>query len=334
MFKVSDIKRVNIEISSVCNARCPGCPRNLFGYPFNNGYIEHNMSLDEAKTIFKDIIKQLTHVSINGNFGDAVSNNNTPDIVEWMLRKNPNLSITISTNGSAQNKMFWERLGKTGITVEFDIDGFHKTHELYRQDTNFNTIITNVETFINAGGTAIGKFIDLGYNSAQFNDLHKMLLEIGFQRFDKINNPREDFSSYDKKGNLVFKLTRNEPTIFEELNARKNNDLILEDITDNKQPKSCIKCEVKQTKEIYISSTGDVYPCCYLGLEPKTYGKGKYHQAANAQFNTWLTRNNALKYNMEECIKWFDQVEDSWNKQTFSKGRLVICDDNCGADNV
>lgn len=334
MFKVSDIKRVHLEISSVCNARCPGCPRNLFGYPFNNGYIEHNMSLNEAKTIFKDIIKQLTYIRINGNFGDAVSNNSTPDIVEWMLKENSGLNIVISTNGSAQNKRFWERLGKTGITVEFDIDGFNGTHELYRQDTNFNTIITNAKTFINFGGVATGKFIDLGYNSAQFDDLHKMLMEIGFQQFNKISNPREDFSSYDKKGNLVFKLTRDEPTIFQELNTRKNNDLMLEDITVDKNPTSCINCEVKQTKEIYISSIGDVYPCCYLGFEPKTYGKGKYHQAANAQFNAWLAKNNALKYSMIDCIEWFNQVEESWNKQTFNEGRLVICNDVCGVDNV
>jgi MoaA/NifB/PqqE/SkfB family radical SAM enzyme len=331
MFKVSDIKRVHLEISSVCNARCPGCPRNLFGYPFNNGYIEHNMSLDEAKTIFKDIIKQLTHIRINGNFGDAVSNNSTPDIVEWMLEENSGLNIVISTNGSAQNKRFWERLGKTGITVEFDIDGFEGTHELYRQDTNFNKIITNSKIFIDSGGIATGKFIDLGYNSDQFDDLRKMLLGIGFQQFKKINNPREDFSSYDKNGNLVFILNRNEPTIFKELETRKSNDLILEDIINDKRPCQCINCEVKQSKEIYI---GDVYPCCFLGFEPKTYGKGKYHQAANAQFNSWLTKNNALKYSIHECITWFSQVEDSWNKKTFEEGRLVICNDVCGVDNV
>lgn len=330
MLEVSDIKSVHLEISSICNARCPGCPRNLFGYPFNNGYIEHNMTLAEAQSIFKDIIKQLTYVRINGNFGDAVANNNTPAIVEWMLDMNPLLRITISTNGSAQNKQFWERLGNAGITVEFDVDGISDTHALYRQDTNYDTILENAKTFIDSGGNAIGKFIDLGYNTHEFEKLKETLLEIGFTKFNKISNPREDFSSYDKKGNLVFELNRNEATIFDELEFRKNNDLALEDITHDKQVKSCVNCEVKTRHEIYVSSVGDVYPCCYLGFEPKTYGKGKYHQAANSQFNSWLTRNNAVKYSMHECIEWFNRVEDSWKEQSYEEGRLVICDDVCG----
>lgn len=330
MFKVSDIKCVHLEISSICNARCPGCPRNVFGYPFNNGYIEHNMTLDEAKVIFKDIIKQLTHISINGNFGDAVANNATPDIVEWMLSQNPGLHINISTNGSAQTTRFWQRLGEVGVVVEFDIDGFEDTHHLYRQDTSYTTILNNAKTFISAGGKATGKFIDLGYNTHQFNALKDNLLDIGFISFSKIQNPREDFSSYDKKGNLVFELNRSEPTIFDELELRRNNNLILEDIIQNKTVKGCVNCEVKSNREIYISSVGDVYPCCYLGFEPKTYGKGKYHQAANSQFKTWLTRNNALKYTIDECIEWFNQVEDSWNKRSYEDGRLVICDDVCG----
>ena len=104
----------------------------------------------------------------------------------------------------------------------------------------------------------------------------------------------------------------------------------MEEHIQNKTVKNCVNCVAKQYNEIYISSVGDVYPCCYLGLEPKTYGKGKYHQAANSQFKTWLTRNNALKYTIDECIEWFNHVEDSWNKQSYEEGRLVICDDVCG----
>ena len=330
MLKLSEIKQVHLEISSICNARCPGCPRNLFGYPFNNGYIEHNMSLNEAQTIFKNIITQLTHVHINGNFGDAVANNDTPAIVEWMLESNPSLKIRINTNGSAQSNQFWQRLGKAGIMVEFGIDGIGSTHGLYRQDTNYDTILKNAKTFMEAGGKAVGKFIDLGYNSNEFNELKETLLELGFLRVIKINNPREDLSSYDKKGNLVFEVKRKDPTIFDELEIRKNIDLTLDDITQGKIVKSCVDCQAQERKEIYISSIGDVYPCCWLGVEPKTYGKGKYHQAANAQFKLWLTRNNALKYSMHECIEWFNQVEDSWNKQSYGEGRLVICDDVCG----
>ena len=115
MLKVDDIKRVHLELSSICNARCAGCPRNLFGYPYNNGYIERNLTLKEVKHIFKDIIKQLEMVRVNGNFGDFVSNNESPEIFKWMLEQNTHLLIKVSTNGSAQSKAFWRSLGKLGM---------------------------------------------------------------------------------------------------------------------------------------------------------------------------------------------------------------------------
>ena len=53
MINFSNIQHLHLEISSKCNARCPLCPRNFFGYPFNDGYVEHDMTLDEAKQILE-----------------------------------------------------------------------------------------------------------------------------------------------------------------------------------------------------------------------------------------------------------------------------------------
>jgi len=52
MIAFSEIKRVHLEISSLCNARCPLCPRNFRGYPYNDGYIERNLTLNDVKKIF------------------------------------------------------------------------------------------------------------------------------------------------------------------------------------------------------------------------------------------------------------------------------------------
>ena len=52
MINYSDIKNCEIELSSFCNAECPLCPRNLFGYPYNSGYTVRHLTLDNIKTIF------------------------------------------------------------------------------------------------------------------------------------------------------------------------------------------------------------------------------------------------------------------------------------------
>lgn len=333
MIKLSEIESVHLEVSSKCNARCPGCPRNFYGYPYNNGYTEHNMSLEEAQVIFKDIIRQLKLIRFNGNFGDLVANNETPDIVEWMLTQNPELVIEMSTNGSAQPRQFWERLGNAKVTVDFCIDGLEESHQLYRQDTNFFKILDNAKILNDAGGHARIKSIDFGFNSSDIEKLRELAqTKYGINTFWTQPNDRGSFSSYDKNGHLVHEFFEKSKTVFPLIETQENRvlgDDYLKRVKE-KPVASCVNCEAKQNKDIYISSLGDVYPCCYLGFEPKTYGHGSWFEYPNSQYRNWLSTNNALRYSMSECIEWFSKVEQSWSKDNYIKGRLMECDDTCG----
>lgn len=53
MLSYEDIKSVHLEISTRCNASCPLCPRNVFGYDMELGYPVHDMSLTEVKKILR-----------------------------------------------------------------------------------------------------------------------------------------------------------------------------------------------------------------------------------------------------------------------------------------
>jgi len=330
MIGYSEIRDVHLEISSLCNARCPLCPRNFRGYPYNDGYTETNLTLEQCKTIFKpDFLKQLNRLWINGNFGDAVMNPETPDIVEYFRSCNSELTLEISTNGSARDAQFWQRIAKAGVMVSFCLDGLEDTHHLYRQNTSWSTIVNNARIFIDAGGYAVWKMIKFNFNEHQIEQCRAMAEEMGM-RFDLVDYGRNAGPVFDKHGKLTHVLGyyRGE-TNFDILFNKKKTDLVLlEDITLVR--KSKISCETKKRKSIYISATGDVYPCCYTGFSPKTYGHGEYLQAVNAQISPLISSNNALDYSLENCIEWFTQIESSWSINDFESGRLVVCDDNCG----
>ncbi len=331
MYNISQIKHVHLEISSRCNAACPLCPRNFYGYPYNDGYVEHDMTLSEAKTIFyPEFLFQLNEIYINGNFGDAVMNPDTVPIVEYFQNSNPKLNITISTNGGARDKTFWKSLARANATIIFCIDGLEDTHALYRQNTLYSTVIKNAQTFIQAGGHAIWKMIKFDHNHHQFTQAQEISNSLGFKEFRPTDHGRNQGPVYDQHGNLLHTLGHPPTTEFKMLfNSRKTEDVLLEDIVGTRKP-SAITCDVQKRKSIYISSTGDVYPCCFLGFSPKTYGNGNYHQAANAQFQQSISYNNALENNLETCLKWFSKIENSWKIPTFEQGRLVICNDVCG----
>jgi len=334
MIKYNEIESVHLELSSICNANCPGCPRNYFGYPYNDGYVEKNLTLRNVQAIFRDLdfLRQLKRIRVEGNFGDFVSNNETVEIIKWMLSINPNLKIRAVTNGSAQKLSFWKELGELGITVVFSIDGLEDTHKIYRQSTDFNKIISNAKTFIKAGGNAVCKTVVFDHNRHQIKDIEKMTKDLGFAKFEKVINTRGPLPAFNRKGTLVNIIDGYNKTINlkQILESRKTDEVLLEDVAPFVNEEDNISCEVCETKEIYIDSTGDVYPCCYMGFNPRKYGNGNYHQPVNKQIREIIHPNNALRNRLEVCISWFNKVEESWSKPSIEDGKLVACIDNCG----
>jgi MoaA/NifB/PqqE/SkfB family radical SAM enzyme len=333
MYSFSDIRHVHLEISSLCNAACPLCPRNFYGYEFNDGYVEHNMTLIEAKQIFRpDFVQQLDEIYINGNFGDAVMNPETVDIVEYFRSCSADLVISMSTNAGARDRKYWTTLAKLGIQVIFCIDGLEDTHSLYRQNTLYSTVIQNAKIFISAGGNAVWKMIKFDHNQHQHTTARQLSQQMGFKSFRLEDHGRNQAPVFDKNKQLSHTIGNPVVVDFDRLwKSRTQDEVLLEDIVPGRTPKN-INCQVKKQKSIYISSTGDVYPCCFLGFNPKTYGHGHYHQAANAQFRDFVQQNNALEHDLEHCIAWFNSIEKTWSTSTFEAGRLVICNDVCGSD--
>ena len=119
MYKFDQIRHVHLEISSRCNANCPLCPRSFYGYPHNNGFIERDLTLADAQRIFQpDFIQQLDELYINGNFGDAVMNPETIDIIEYFqLHSLRSALVAISTNGGARGADFWRRLAELNVSA-------------------------------------------------------------------------------------------------------------------------------------------------------------------------------------------------------------------------
>lgn len=332
MYQISEIQHVHLEISTLCNASCPWCPRNFWGYPYNGGYPELNFTLKHAQHIFDpDFLKQLSGITINGNFGDCVMNPETPDIVEYFRQHNHDLIIEINTNGSARDSKFWTRLARADAHVSFDLDGLEDTHHLYRQNTVYNTIIKNAQTFIQAGGQATWKMIKFRHNQHQIQTCQELSKSLGFANFILLDQGRDTAPVFNQKGQLTHVLGNytGEKEFQILFNKKISDTVLLDDIIEDRTP--CpITCPVKKARSVYIAANGDISPCCHTGFYPQTYGHGQFHQAANAQLKPIIQKNNALTYSLEECIEWFAEIEKTWNIPTFAQGRLVICNDVCG----
>lgn len=185
-----------------------------------------------------------------------------------------------------------------------------------------------------AGGRAVWKMIEFDHNRHEILQCQQLSSQLGFADFVLTHSDRTVAPVFNSQGQLTHTLGDYQgEKSFEVLFYRKrNDDVLLEDILPGRQPKASVSCDTQNRKSVYVAANGDVFPCCFLGYYPKTFGRGQYHQAANAQVAPLLANNNALESEFEECIKWFRAVEQSWNLTQYQQGRLVICDDCCGCD--
>ena len=248
--------------------------------------------------------------------------------------------IEISTNGSGGRSGIWERLGKLpNVQIGFALDGLEDTHKLYRKNTSWTSVINNAKKFISAGGKAVWRMIKFDHNMHQLEACERMSKELGFYGFSISYDGRDNGPVYDRHGNYSYKLG-NDP-LFSTTSYPSNVITWKEwtnvgDKTENKLKqyatipiKSDVNCFSIQNREIYITVTGEVYPCCWLGFYPKLEYKHAW-QRDNMFLKDMAVNNNAFEVGIERAIEWFNSIEESWNKKAYTEGRLFKCDEYCG----
>jgi MoaA/NifB/PqqE/SkfB family radical SAM enzyme len=188
----------------------------------------------------------------------------------------------------------------------FSIDGLSDTNHLYRRNTNFERILENVKSYISAGGVAHWDYIVFEHNEHQIEEARHLAKALGFENFNlkrttRWTNYRDGQGEYpakNKKGEVEYYLRqpKNEkwkdstfkilkqnlqaPTFIteQEFDKLEHDDLVhivsnpaggIEHIKYNDIEVVCraTKGPYNRNHEIFVSSSGHVYPCCFLGGE-------------------------------------------------------------------
>lgn len=327
MIEFETIKEVHLELSSNCNASCPLCPRNFYGMPYNAGYEITELYLSDIKKIFEPkFVQQLTYLLVNGNLGDFMLARDSIEIIDYFRSVNPSINIDISTNGSARNADYWKTLAPLATKVSFCLDGLEDTHTIYRRDTQFERVLSNAKSFIDAGGNAEWKMVLFDHNQHQVEQAKQLSKQLGFKYFNLVDHGRNSGPVFDKNGNKVFHIGNS----FDTGSTAKTYMKLISTPTLSAPVKDSISCMSKNLKTIYVAANGEVYPCCYLGFSPRTF-KG-YTGIEQIKELLGLFNNNAKEKPLKQCIEWFNLVEETWKKKTYEQGLLYRCNLHCGQD--
>ncbi len=197
-----------------------------------------------------------------------------------------------------------------GDYCTFSIDGLADTNHLYRRNTNFEKIISNAKAFIAAGGIAHWDYIVFEHNEHQVELAKDLAIEMGFENFNvkrttrwaKYSEGRGEFEVKDKNKNTDYFLRqplnndfKDETIKILKENLKKPNYITEQEfdklhsddlkhrmhdpngsfveIKYNEIEIQCraIKGPSNSLNEIFLSATGHVFPCCFLGGEPWRY---------------------------------------------------------------
>jgi MoaA/NifB/PqqE/SkfB family radical SAM enzyme len=242
------------------------CARNFHGGISNPNIIKSNIDLKLFKnSVGVDFLKQLSSISMCGNFGDPILNNDLIKIIQYINENNPEIYFDLHTHGSARSLNWWKELAETipkNHIIHFGIDGLEDTHHLYRIGTDFNKIIENAKMFIEHGGKARWSFITFKHNEHQIELARELSRKLNFESFQEKQTARfigsTIFNVIDKDTNIthILQPPGDQKISLIDYNTAQNYEEIIKSST--------IHCEVESTRSIYIDAQGRLWPCTWL----------------------------------------------------------------------
>ena len=286
------VKRLHVELTDLCNARCPQCVRTdpETGEP-QPWLIKTQLYFDDfVKIVTPEDAKNLKYVNFCGNYGEPLAAQDLIPIVEYLYDHNPKIHIDVATNGSVRSEDWWWDLLKVihgkKFKVIFGLDGINQEqHVLYRQNTSFDKILDNAEFFIGNGGIADWQYLIFKHNEDTVEQARQMAMEKGFNHFSPVATERfwtGDTFKYMFKGK---EYTLERSTVA----PNKKQLMNIQNYSEKKE----INCFAKARQEAYIDCMGYITPCCYLGM---------YLYASKAA-------RSVNFHSQEEMMKMFDSMD-------------------------
>jgi|TARA_Y100000296_G_scaffold43194_1_gene49663 MoaA/NifB/PqqE/SkfB family radical SAM enzyme len=361
-FYFNDIKLLDIELSNNCNAACPMCARNIHGYSINPRLQLNELSIDDFLNINFDILDNIEFINISGNYGDPLMCHDVVNIIHYLCETTP-AKICMHTNGGLRNAEIWKQLGKIDqLEVRFGIDGLEDTNHLHRINVCWDLLMNNIKTYINAGGDATWVFLVFFHNQHQIDEARHLAKELKFNKFKTVISDRwraDNFPVFNKEGETSHNLFPGATNIkdYKQFEHRQNSSLDVNKaknkngygyirqrfdtyvehnwrdfISDNEQPK--LHCYANNDNRIYIDANGYVFPCNSLGY---IYGWANRYDYFASQIlellNSYSKEETNIKFNTLKNIlnsNWFKCIHNTWQSNTISEGRLMMCSHTCG----
>jgi hypothetical protein len=318
---IDKIKKIELEITSDCNAACPGCARTL-----NKDILQvTSFTLEDLKRIFPTT----NHIANKefkfcGVLGDPAIHPQFADMIEYLLQHGGRTSI--STNGAVGSVDMWRRVGSLAnqyhktFFIQWCIDGHKETNHIYRVNTKWNVLERNINAYCETVGEHTTRaqwvFIVFDHNEHELDIAKQHAERLGF-KFATRTGMRNSYNNWvaelGKKNNKQKKVIT---TTGDKEHKRKDEVYKLDKLIANNEVDNSIintiSCKYVHEGEIFIGSNLSMWPCCFL-YDSKFKNRENIVEKLSEYTTGW---NSLREHSIEEIMQhpWYDKVlEESWN---------------------
>ena len=256
------VKDTELELTNLCNAKCPLCYRNNKDYIAKSPYQRPLNEVIEQLNLFTN----LESIKLVGTISEPTLYKDFFPLIDYLNSRN--IEIEICTNGDTHQPSWWRTLGKLlkkDDKVYFTICGStQELHEVYRKGTNLKRILENAQAFKECSGhkNDYAQLIRFNYNDKDFND------------WDIINTVTNFSNLYWTETFLALPIESYKnmtKDLYEKLKPHPKKYPLYKQIESNAMKKASKqehqpKCIAKEDSTNQINLQGEILPC-YLFTE-------------------------------------------------------------------
>ncbi len=328
------VNTVHVETTSRCNSRCPMCSRYTATGFLQPDLERTDLTPDVFFKLFSDkFSSQLKHVYFSGVYGDPCLNVNLIDFVQHLRKFD--ISVNVDSNAGMQSEEWWTRLAQTHAKVNFAIDGLEDTNHFYRRNVIWEKVWRNLNVFVEAGGRGSWTFIVFKHNQHQVEEARAVAEQLGLDFRIKVTQKFKGFRHWSvmENGHKLYELEPPSAPMYRHPNVGDNEHTPAGDyfefasLTDMWPGLDDIEIECKAIKkrELYLSFSGHLLPCCFLGT--------LHHDSpGSVQFRKWFDLDSVdlNKTTVDAAVHNLNVIESSWRQKSIRDGKLLTCARTCG----
>ena len=350
-WKYLEINALHIELSTRCNAACPGCPRFLRNSPnIDPNLVLTDITINQFKRWFPlDLVKRIKSWIFCGTHGDPFACNDIYDILDYVCTNSPG-TVQINTNGGLRTTDHFKAVGELFLEtipmhdnlpvrkIHFSIDGLEDTNHLYRRNVIFKKAWENMLAYASTGAQTDWDFLQFRHNIHQVDEAKELAKKYGINLVLKwpFGVDYTAMPAYDKDYNLEYIIEHAHNHGYEPyVPAHVGWEADLPDPVNAEGTISCKSFDTlpyssEKMVELYVDALGRVHPCCFVGNKmqgPRYVPEAREMQELQKNISA---RNNLNFYSLETILdnNVLGVYSDSWETKSISQC-WVQCGKNC-----